>query len=83
MIVKKCDIREIRSIAMRKAQSKVSELKKHGIPVPKEVFSDIMKISYEEARNECKAAETTLNEEQMEIVRKLCGEDCTRHYTAK
>ncbi len=82
MADRKCDLTELRSLAMQKAQEKVSTLKKAGIPVSSEVFGDIMKAAYDEAKSQCSPVSEELTAEQMAILREVC-EPCSRRFKVK
>lgn len=77
-----CDLTELRSMAMKKAQEKRIELRKLGIPVSGETFGDLLKVSYEEAREECGAASHELSREQMDKLQKICA-PCVKRFTLK
>ncbi len=78
----KCDLTELRSLAMRKAQNKASALKKIGIPVSSEVFGDLMKASYDEAKAECSPASEEITAEQMAVLKEVC-EPCSQRFKVK
>ena len=82
MTPEKCDLTELRSMAMKKAQEKRRELQKHGIPVSGETFGDLFKVSYEEAKAKCSAVSSELTEKQMAELRKIC-EPCAKRFTIK
>ena len=82
MTPERCDLTELRSMAMKKAQEKRRELQKLGIPVSGETFGDLFKVSYEEARAECGAASDELTEEQMAKLRKICP-PCAKRFKVK
>jgi len=82
MADKSCDLTQLRSIAMQKAQAKRKELQKYNIPVTGEVFSDIMKLAYEEAKDECGTVSGELTEEQMAKLKEIC-EPCAKRFKIK
>ena len=82
MVNRSCDLTELRSLAMKKAQAKRKELQKFGIPVPGAVFSDLMRVSYKEAKAECGAASDELTEEQMAKLQEIC-EPCLKWFKVK
>jgi len=82
MADKKCDLTELRSLGMQKAQEKVARLREAGIPVSSEVFSDVLRVSYQEAREECTPVEAELTEEKMRKLREIC-EPCAKRFTVK
>jgi Zn finger protein HypA/HybF involved in hydrogenase expression len=82
MTPERCDLTELRSLAMKKAQEKRRELQKHGIPISGETFGDLFKASYEEAKAECNAASDELTEEQMAKLREICP-PCAERFRIK
>ena len=82
MTPESCDLTELHSMAMKKAQEKRRELRKLGIPVSGETFGDLLKVSYEEARAKCGAASNELTEEQMARLLEICP-PCTRRFKVK
>ena len=77
-----CDIGDVKSVGMQKAQAKLKELRAAGVPVPSQVYSDILKQSNEEARAECKPADMTATAEQIEKIKAVCS-PCAARYTLK
>jgi len=82
MTPESCDLTELRSIAMRRAQEKRRELRKLGIPVSGNTFGDLLKVSYKEARAECNAASDELTEEQMAKLQEICP-PCASRFRVK
>ena len=82
MTPESCDLTELRSMAMKKAQEKRRQLRDLGIPVSGETFGDLYKVSYEEARAKCGAASDELTEEQMAKLKQICP-PCASRFKVK
>lgn len=78
----KCDLDDVRRLAMVRAQGKIKRLKAAGVPVSSETFGDLMKAGYEEAKAECAPASSELTEEQMALVVSECA-PCAKRFTLK
>jgi len=68
----KCNLTDVRKLAMSKAQAKARELKDSGVPVTGEVFGAIVRQSFAEAKNECLPVSGEITLEQAAKVAKIC-----------
>ena len=79
---KSCDIRKVRSEAMRIANAAKKKMEAAGIPVTRQVYGELVRDGYRKAEEACAPANMEVSPDQAGLVGELC-EPCQRFYQVR